>query len=173
VPREKLTPLVQAKVDAMLELLKGVQSELIGPRTASKWKKKLRKILELPSRAFIDPNHPQIRYAIEYVAVRKGRSDRCTLRSAKHLRVVLPPTGELMSIEDYLKWLCQTRKAAGAASCHRALERLRYKHRVIKQVPSKQSFWIQPCTADELPSKNGIARFLRLWRGDRSDLRHV
>jgi hypothetical protein len=160
VLKEKLTPLVRGKVDAMLEILKGGENNSISGATVRRWKAEFRKILGLPSRAPIDPNDPLIRRALEYVIARKERSDRCTLRSAKRLSVIVPPRRELISIEAFLKSLCLRRKAAGAASCHRAPKALCYKHRVIKQ---------DPCSVDELPNEMTIARFLRQWRADHSD----
>ena len=122
------------------------------------YSKQLRTLFELPPRAplaFIT-NHPQLAQALESLFVRKVRSDKMSLSSAKDLSVVMPTNGEMFSIEELLKSL-YPREGVNAASCYRVLKARCLKKQVLKSDGT-------PCTLEDLPSESSVTRYLRQWR---------
>jgi transposase InsO family protein len=122
------------------------------------YSKQLRNLFELPSRTplALIASHPQLRQALESLFVRKVRSDRLSLTSAKDLSVIIPTNGEMLSIEELLKSL-YPREGVNAASCYRALKARCLKKQVLKSDGT-------PCAIEDLPSQSSITRFLRQWR---------
>ena len=132
VPIGRITKDVISKTDLMLKLIaveKNIRAaeEQIARETGLSsgllrmYKKELRKIFEVPERTSISHlvDHPQIRQALESILTRKERTDKLQLRSAKKLDVVMP-TGEFLSVENFLKALYPNENA-NAISCYRAL----------------------------------------------------
>jgi transposase InsO family protein len=78
------------------------------------------------------------------------------LRSARDLDVLIPSTGELVSVEDFLMML-YPREGVNAISCYRALRALCGKKQVLKEDGS-------PCKMEELPSKRRVTRYLHQWQ---------
>src|ERR1043166_8967401 len=117
VPHDKITGDVLKKVDAMLwsiyaDNIRAVEEDIeekleIGHRTQRRYKCELRRMFGLPSHASLRPleKHPQLRQALESLIVRDERSDKDSLRSAKNLSVIVPNTGEVISVEGFLKSL--------------------------------------------------------------------
>jgi transposase InsO family protein len=186
VPHDRITPEVLRKVDALLESFSAVniaeaeeqiEKEFsISPGHQRRLKSELRRLFNVASR---DPlsllaAHPQIKQAIEFVLVRDERADKNTLRSAKRLSVVVPATGEQISVGEFLKSL-YPREGVNAASCYRALRALCMKKRVLLQIPSPLGEGhlsavllaegeVRTATLEDLPSEASVIRFLRNWR---------
>jgi len=124
------------------------------------YSKRLRNVFELPPRAplALIADHPQIRQALESLFVRKVRSDKMSLSSAKDLSVIMPTNGEKLSVEELLKSL-YPREGVNAASCYRVLKARCLKKQVVKSDGT-------PCTIEELPKESSITRYLRQWRNE-------
>ena len=195
VPHAKITPEILRKTEAILISIAAetditqterlVESRYgVNARTQQRWKIALRRLFNLPSRSSLASliSHPQIRQAIEYLVVRKEPSDKYTLRSAKKLSVVVPATGEQLSIEAFLKAL-YPREGVNATSCYRALKARCLKKQVLIE-PSEGSAGTRgepseglqartrgepsegshAATLEDLPSEASVIRFLRNWR---------
>jgi transposase InsO family protein len=156
VPQHKITQEILDKVDAMLDILKGIQDKPIPLRMVQRYKKELRKLLGLQARAPIDPEDPRTREALIYIIVRKERTDKLKLRSAMDLDVLMEKTGELVSVEEYLKML-YPREGVNALSCYRALRAQCDMKRVLKQDGT-------PCKREDLPSNRSVTGYLHQWQ---------
>lgn len=168
VQHEKINAEVLRKIEAMLESISAsdvTATELavfekygLSAGTQRRYKAELRKLFNLKSRAAIGmiASHSQLRSALEFIICRDSRSDKSTLRSAKDLSVIVPTTGELISIEDFLRSL-YPREGVNAASCFRALHARCVKKGVVKPDGS-------PCGVEDLPSESSVIRFLRNYR---------
>lgn len=168
ISHDKITSDVLAKVDAMIESVSAkkvtateidvAQKYGLSAGTQRRYKAELRKMFNLKSRSVIGviAAHSQLRQALEYIICRDERSDKLTLRSAKDLSVIVPTTGEMISIEEFLKSL-YPREGVNAASCFRALRARCIKKGVVKADNT-------PCAVEDLPSEGSIIRFLRNYR---------
>jgi transposase InsO family protein len=168
VPIGRITPEVISKTDLMLKLIacetniraaEEQYARLIGVTSANLrlQKKELRRIFSIPDRASISHlvNHPQIRHAIESLFLRKERTDKLQLRGAKDLDVIMP-TGEVVSVENFLKALYPNENV-NAVSCYRALTARCKNKKVIKQDGTEASL-------TDLPAEGSVVRFLRQWK---------
>ncbi|MBI2427502.1 MAG: Mu transposase C-terminal domain-containing protein [Ignavibacteriales bacterium] len=120
-------------------------------------KKEIRTIFNIPDRTSIAhlATHPQIRQAIEFILTRKERTDRLQLRGAKKLDVIMP-SGELVSVESFLKSLYPNENV-NAISCYRALVARCRNKKVVKEDGSE-------ATLADLPADVSVVRFLRQWK---------
>lgn len=138
-------------------------SEATGLATATiHWySKRLREMFKLPPRTPLSAlrSHPQLQQALEALLVRKVRSDKLSLASARELSVIVPTSGETMSIEPFIQSL-YGRENSNAASCYRTLLLLCTNKQITKSVDGKPV----PCEKSDLPSLSSITRFLREWR---------
>jgi len=182
VPHDRITPEILRRVDAFWGSFSAVnisdaerridEEFSISAGQQRRYKAELRKLFNLASRSPLSllAGHPQIKQAIEFVLVRDERADKNTLRSAKRLSVIVPATGEQISVEEFLKSL-YPREGVNAASCYRALRALCLKKRVLLEPsegsprpssgPSEGS---RAATLQDLPSEASVIRFLRNWR---------
>lgn len=120
VPASAITDDLLKKVDAMLLSIgvesghidsEGAREQLAEQRfglrvkTQHNYKSSLRKLFRLQPRASLSSivAHPQIRQAIIHILAPKQRSDRGSLRVCKGLSVAAKSTGELISIEEFLR----------------------------------------------------------------------
>jgi transposase InsO family protein len=187
VPHDKITRDLLHKVDALMRSFIAVNityaereiedSFSISSGQQRRYKSELRKLFKLPLRSPLSllAAHPQIKQALEYVLVRDERSDKNTLRSAKQLSVIVPATGESLSVEDFLKSL-YPREGVNATSCYTALKARCLKKQVLKEAPSpvgegfavsaqpNRGGEVQLATLEDLPSEPSVIRFLRNWR---------
>lgn len=173
VPQERINDELLRKMDAFISSLSALNigeaernlSDLfsISPGQQRRYKSQLRQLFKLPSRTPLSmlAGHPQIKQAVEYLLVRDDRSDKNSLRSAKHLSVVVPATGEQISVEEFLKSL-YPREGVNATSCYRALKARCLKHQVL--VGADDSSPLQAATLEDLPAQASVTRFLRNWR---------
>ena len=173
VPHDRITSDVLRKVDALLisfssEDVTGAERDVfeqtgISPGHQRRYKSELRKLFNLPSRSALTlvAAHPQIKQALEFVLTRDDRSDKYTLRSARLLSVVVPATGEQISVEAFLKSL-YPREGVNATSCYRAVKARCLKQQVFVGVDDSST--LQPATLEDLPSEASVIRFLRKWR---------
>jgi transposase InsO family protein len=171
VPHDRVTEELLRKCDALLASFNAAEiseaersiDELfdISPGQQRRYKSELRKLFKLPSRAplALIAAHPQIKQALEFVLTRDDRSDRNSLRSAKRLSVVVPATGEQISVEEFLKSL-YPREGVNATSCYRAIKARCLK----KQVFVETREGLSPASLEDLPSEASVIRFLRKWR---------
>jgi transposase InsO family protein len=168
VPIGRITDEVIAKTDLILQLIatennirqmEEQYAKLLDLSSGSlrKYKKELRRIFSIPNRASIRhlAAHPQIKHAIEFILLRKERADKLQLRGAKELDVVMP-TGELVSVENFLKALYPNENV-NAVSCYRALVARCRNKKVVKQDGSE-------ATLADLPAEVSVVRFLRQWK---------
>jgi transposase InsO family protein len=116
---------------------------------------RLRKLFKLPSRASLSTisTHPQLQHALEYLFIRKERSDKASLASAKDLTVIVPTTGEGILVENYIRSL-YTRENMSATDCYYALIAMCKKNLVIKP---DHSFAIK----EDLPAEATIRAYLK------------
>jgi transposase InsO family protein len=168
VPVGRITDEVISKTDLILKLISVRENISKAERDTAKllgcttgllhyYKKQLRQIFSIPERTGIAhlANHPQMRDVLHALLARNERSDKLSLRSAKKIDVIMP-TGELVSIENFLKALYPNENV-NAVSCYRALV-ARCKHKmVVKEDGSEASL-------NDLPSEVSVVRFLRQWR---------
>lgn len=121
------------------------------------YKKELRRLFAIPDRASIAhlASHPQIKQALEFILTRKERADKLQLRGAKKLDVIMP-TGEVVSVENFLKSLYPNENV-NAISCYRALVARCKNKKVIKEDGSE-------ATLADLPADVSVVRFLRQWK---------
>lgn len=133
--------------------------------TQRRIKSELRKMFGLSKRSPLTPlkDHPQIRQAIEYLIVREERADKNSLRSAKGLSVIVPSTGEQISIEDFLKSL-YPREGVNASSCYRALVARCINRGVVHDD-------LSPASQSELPNERTVTRFLQKLREEHVAIR--
>lgn len=169
VPHDKITKELLQRIEAIEVSLSAAnlteaekfvfENTGMNPGMQRRYKAELKKVLGLPPRtaASVILAHAQFRQALEYIMVREERSDRLTLRSAKGLGVVMP-SGELLSIEDFLKTL-YPREGVNAASCYRALLGRCRKKQILRDDG-------RPCPLEELPSESSVKVFLRNWRNE-------
>lgn len=117
---------------------------------------RLRKLFKLPSRAQLSSiaEHPQLRQALEYLFVRKDRSDKSSLRIAKNLSVIVPTTGEEILVENYIRSL-YTRENMSATDCYYALLAMCKKSLIIKSPDHKTA------AQDDLPAEATIRAYLK------------
>jgi transposase InsO family protein len=118
----------------------------------------LRQLFNLPKRAPLATiaNHPQLHQALEFLLTRKERSDRLSLQSAKGLSILVPTTGEIISVEAHLKSL-YPRPSVDAKACSEAL-RARCLQKQLLQADGSVA------TLADLPSERSVTRFLQHWR---------
>jgi transposase InsO family protein len=168
VPIGRITPDVISKTDLMLKLIATVSNiraaeeqyaQLMGVNsgTLRAKKKELRRMFSIPERGAITHivDHPQIRAAIESLLSRKERTDSLQLRGAKHLDVIMP-TGEVVSVENFLKALYPNENV-NAVSCHRALV-ARCKNKKVVRADGSEAL------LTDLPAEVSVVRFLRQWK---------
>ena len=129
----------------------------VSPKTQGRWKTELRKMFAIPSGTPISviAKHPQLRQALETILTRQERSDKMQLRGGKKIDVIMP-TGELVSIETFLKSLYPNENV-NAVSCYRALVARCKNKKVVREDLSE-------ATLADLPSQVAVVRFLRQWR---------
>lgn len=169
VPHEKMTEELIAVADALCwslsavnagEAEKQMQERFdIPPGTLRRWKARLRQVLERPRRTPLEElaRHPQLRQAVEFILVRKERTDKITLRGARKLSV-LRPTGETLSVQELLKSLFP-REGVNAKSCYEALVAQCRKKQILKEDGT-------PASIEDLPSESRVRVFLRQWRNE-------
>lgn len=167
VPQAKITAEVIQHTDIIVRLLaaekvieaeqRAAQELCVTPRHIGRWKTQLRKMFGIPPRVLLIPlsHHPQIRQAIEYILTRKERADKLQMRAAKHLDVIMP-TGEVVSVENFLKSL-YPHENVNAVSCYRALVARCKNKKVIKSDGTE-------ATLADLPAQVSVVRFLRQWK---------
>ncbi len=166
VPADKLTPDVIRKIEAMTlsisaadnvsELEKSIaRSHDLPAGTQRRYKAELRKIFCLKPRSSFEPvlDHPQLRAAIENIVARSERSDKMSLRSAKHLSAVVPATGECIGLDDLAKSLYSHENVDAEAVYQALVTRAR-----VGQVVTDDG---TPATLEDLPTLSTITRWLR------------
>jgi transposase InsO family protein len=169
VPSSKITASIVKKVDAMMQScfpkdgIVGTEQRIerevgIPAGTQRRYKLALRNLFGLSQHSPLQIllSHPQIRQALEYIIVRKEYANKGTLTRAQNLGVVVPVTGELITVEEFLKSL-YARENSNAVKCCRALHARCLK----KQVLNEEGL---PVSTDKLPSDRSIMRFLGKWR---------
>lgn len=175
VPHSRITADVLRRVSGMIhsitapqsgavEAERHVESEYnISAGTQRRYKSELRKLFHLASRSSIVLllGQQQLRQAIEFVIVRDERSDKNSLRSAKNLSIIVPNTGEMLSVENFLKSL-YPREGVNASSCYKALRSRCIRKQVF--IEAGDDSHSSPCTLADLPSQGSVIRFLRKWR---------
>ncbi|MCL5266700.1 MAG: Mu transposase C-terminal domain-containing protein [Bacteroidetes bacterium] len=177
VPADKLTPDVIRKIDAMTlsistadnvsELEKSIAaSHGLPAGTQRRYKAKLRKIFGLEPRSSFESvlNHPQLRAAIENVVARSERSDKMTLRSAKHLSVVVPTTGECIGLDDLAKSL-YSHENVDAEAVYKALVTRTRAGQVVTDDGT-------PAAIGDLPALSSVVRYLRRVRESEISIRY-
>jgi transposase InsO family protein len=164
VPASKITDDLIAKVAAMIRSVSAedvtrVEAEVsaqhgIPVGTQRRYKLELRRLFNLAPRSPLIAlsSHPQLQQALEYILTRKERSDSGMLRGAAGMSVTVPATGEMLSVEEFLKAL-YTRENSNAMKCYLAL-RARC---VKKQIVGRESL---PVNIEDLPSETSVIRFL-------------
>ncbi|TAK51475.1 MAG: hypothetical protein EPO24_15925 [Bacteroidetes bacterium] len=178
VPQSKITEEVIRKVDGMMVSITAsenitaaehdVQAQFgITVSTQRNYKREFRRLYNLPGFSFLAgaiSGLSNVRQALEYIVTRGERSDKATLRSGKDLFVIVPGTGEVITIEAHLKAL-YSNPHSNAMSCWRTL-----KERCIK----KQVVGLDgtPATLDELPKVGTVRRFLGNWKKERVAVRY-
>ncbi|MDP1675683.1 MAG: transposase [Bacteroidota bacterium] len=168
VPIGRITNDVIAKTDLMLKLIAAdtnirkteEQTAILLGCTSGilrRYKKELRRMFSIPDRASIKhlAAHPQIKHAIESILMRKERTDKLQLRGAKDIDVIMP-TGEVVSVENFLKALYPNENV-NAVSCYRALVARCRNKKVVKQDGSE-------AVLADLPAEVSVVRFLRQWK---------
>jgi len=175
VPQSKITDKVIARVNAVLEVVEssiptevppfGMKVVGIKSGTLNRYKYELRKLFGLKKYSSLSEisSHPQLHQAIEYVVVRKENGNKGKLLSAKKLGVIVPSTGEQISIEEYLKSL-YPREGVNASACYRALKARCIKQQVVLDSSLERGEGCVVATLEDLPSEQTVTRFLRIWR---------
>ena len=167
VPAEKLTADALAKIEVLVASVEGpVQSTTVPPGTLRRWQAQLRKMFNLPPRTPLGAlrDHPQLRAAVENVVVRSDRSDRMSLRSAKHLSAVVPATGECIAVDDLLKSL-YSHENVDAQACYEALLARVYAGQIVTDDGT-------PANVEDLPALTSIVRWLRKVRESEISVRY-
>jgi transposase InsO family protein len=167
VPISKLTPEIIARVNAFCKLIAVTENKEAAKQCLAEecalslptihwYESKLRKLFSLEPRTSLSSlsSHPQLRLALEVLFTRKVRSDKASLNSAKNLSVLVPTTGEEISVEDYLKAL-YTRETIDATDCYLALKSMCLKKLITKA--SDHSIAI----LSDLPAETTVRQFLK------------
>jgi transposase InsO family protein len=184
VPSDKLTPEVLTRIDALMTSIGATTNpeprtlNAVPPGTLGRWHSQLRKMFGLPPRSALCAllNHPQLRAAVENIVVRSERSDKLSLRAAKHLNVLVPGSGECIGVEDFLKAL-YSHENVDAEGCYQALVVRARAGQVIADDGTPVSVVgarrdVPDHDSPVLPSLSSVVRFLRRVRETELSVRY-
>lgn len=166
----KLTDDIMNKVNAMLrsitpspagegwgEVEQRIDDETGLPAgTQRRWKADLRELYGLPPRSDLSQlvNHPKIKQALAHIIIRKAPSDTGEMRSAKNLLIISSTSGQIFSLEAFLK-SAYSHNGNNSLDCHRALLAAARSKRLLFEATH------EPATEKDLPSYGSVKRWLR------------
>lgn len=167
IPPAKLTDDVMTRVDAMMRSIAAqdhiastedrIDDETGLPAgTQRRYKAELRSLYGIPPRSDIFHliTHPQIKLALAHIIIRKSPITAGEMLSARGLSVVSPTSGQIFSIEEFIKALYSHRNH-NAKSCHLALVDAARSRRLLDEKTC------EPLGNDRVPSEASVRRFLR------------